>query len=69
MRGEMSCADAGYRKGRTVTEEDRRYFEQRAEQELEMAAATDVPTACSSHYTLANLYLALVFDDATADAA
>ncbi len=52
-----------------MTEEDRRYFEQRAEQELEMAAATDVPTACSSHYTLANLYLALVFADATADAA
>ena len=45
-----------------VTDEDRRYYERRAEMELEMAAGTDDPNACASHYTLANLYLALVFD-------
>lgn len=43
-----------------VTDEDRRYYERRAETELEMAAATDHPSACSSHYRLANLYLELV---------
>jgi hypothetical protein len=46
-----------------VTDEDRRYFERRAEMELEMAAGTDDPNACASHYTLANLYLALEFDE------
>ncbi len=46
-----------------VTDEDRRYYERRAEMELEMAAGTDDPSACASHYTLANLYLALVFDE------
>ena len=45
-----------------VTDEDRHYYERRAEMELEMAAATEDPNACSSHYALANLYLALVFD-------
>lgn len=45
-----------------VTDEDRRYYERRAEMELEMAAATENPNACSSHYALANLYLALVFE-------
>ena len=69
MPSAISCAGVAYRKGCAVTEEDRRYFEQRAEQELEMAAATDVPTACSSHYTLANLYLALVFDESPTEAA
>lgn len=49
-----------------MTDEDRLYYERRAEKQLDMAAATDDPNACSSHYTLANLYLALVFDD-TAD--
>ena len=46
-----------------VTDEDRRYYERRAEMELEMAAGTDDPKACASHYTLASLYLALVFDE------
>ena len=46
-----------------VTDEDRHYYERRAEMELEMAAATEDPNACSSHYALANLYLALVFDE------
>lgn len=43
-------------------EEDRRYYERRAEMELEMAAATEDPCACSSHYALANRYLELVFE-------
>ena len=46
-----------------VTDEDRRYYERRAEMELEMAAGTDDPSACASHYALANLYLALVFNE------
>jgi hypothetical protein len=45
-----------------VTDEDRCYYERRAETELEMAAATDDPNACSRHYALANLYLALLFE-------
>lgn len=50
-----------------VTEMDRRYYERRAEMELEMAAATENPNACSSHYALANLYLELAFDDENAN--
>lgn len=46
-----------------MTNDDRRYYERRAEMELEMAAATEDPNACSSHYALANLYLALVFEE------
>ena len=46
-----------------VTDDDRRYYKRRAEMELEMAAGTDDPSTCASHYTLANLYLALVFDE------
>ncbi len=45
------------------TDEDRCYYERRAEMELGMAAETDDPNACASHYTLANLYLALVFGE------
>ena len=46
-----------------MTDEDRRYYERRAETQLDMAAATEDPDVCSCHYTLANLYLALVFDE------
>lgn len=46
-----------------VTDEDRNYYERRAEREIAMAAATDDPNACASHYALANMYLALAFDE------
>lgn len=49
-------------------DDERGYFERRAEKELLMAAATNDPNACASHYQLANLYLGLVYsDDGTAE--
>ena len=41
-----------------VTDVGRPYDERRAE----MAAATEYPNACSSHFALANLYLEPVFE-------
>ena len=46
-----------------VTDEDRLYYERRAEMALKMAAATEDPDARRSHYTLANLYLDRAFDE------
>ncbi len=46
-----------------VTEEDRNYYERRAEREIAMAAANDDTNACASHYALDNMYLALAFDE------
>ncbi len=45
-----------------LTEDDRGYYERRAEKELSMAEATGDPNACASHYELANRYLELVFE-------
>lgn len=40
-----------------MTEDERGYYERRAEKQLLMATATDHRDACASHYTLANMYL------------
>ena len=40
---------------------DQSYFYQRAEQELKMAQATEVPQAAKAHYVLAGNYLDLVY--------
>lgn len=45
-----------------LTDDERGYFERRAEKQLLMAAATGDRNACASHYELANLYLGLVYD-------
>lgn len=55
-----------------LDEDERGYFERRAEKEMLMAAATADPRVCASHYNMANLYLGLVFengDDQGAEAA
>ena len=44
------------------TNDDRGYYERRAEKELSMAEATVDRNACASHYELANRYLELAFD-------
>lgn len=43
--------------------DDRGYYERRAEKELSMAEATGNRNACASHYELANRYLELAFQD------
>ena len=43
------------------TNDDRGYYERRAEKELSMAEATVDRNACASHYELANRYLELAF--------
>ncbi len=45
------------------TDDDRDYYERRAEKELSMAEATGNRNACASHYALANRYLELAFAD------
>lgn len=44
------------------TNDDRGYYERRAEKELSMAEATGNRNACASHYELANRYLELAFE-------
>ena len=43
------------------TDDDRDYYERRAEKELSMAEATGNRNACASNYALANRYLELAF--------
>jgi C1A family cysteine protease len=50
-----------------LTEEERGYYERRAEKQLAMAEATADPGACASHYTLANLYLDLAYEPDSAE--
>lgn len=40
-------------------DDERTYYEARAELQLRLAAATANPAVCASHYALANLYLEL----------
>lgn len=46
-----------------MTDIDRRYFETRAEQEIELARSADHPRVVKAHYTLASLYLDRVHGD------
>lgn len=41
---------------------DRAYYENRVEAELDMAQRSADPCAVKSHYDLANLYLAILYD-------
>jgi hypothetical protein len=50
-----------------LTDDERDYYERRAEKELLMASATDNQQACASHYTLANLYLELAYEPVEAE--
>lgn len=47
--------------------DDKEYYYQRAETELEMAQRTEVPEAVKAHYTLAGYYLDKVYNDAEVD--
>lgn len=49
--------------------DDKEYYYQRAESELEMAQRTEVPEAVKAHYTLAGYYLDKVYNDAETDLA
>lgn len=41
------------------SDDERSYYEARAEMQLRLAAATTNPAVCASHYALANMYLEL----------
>ncbi len=43
--------------------DDKEYYYQRAESELEMAQRTEVSEAVKAHYTLAGYYLDKVYND------
>jgi len=43
--------------------DDKEYYYQRAESELEMAQRTEIPEAVKAHYTLAGYYLDKVYND------
>ncbi|ONF96657.1 hypothetical protein [Sphingomonas jeddahensis] len=43
--------------------DDKEYYYQRAESELEMAQRAEVPEAVKAHYTLAGYYLDKVYND------
>lgn len=47
-----------------MTEDEKAYFQRRAETELEQASASECPEAVQVHYTLANHYLDRVYGDA-----
>jgi len=49
-----------------MRQEDVRYFQQRAEQEIVRAQAADHPAAVQAHYALANHYLDMVNDSPVA---
>lgn len=56
-------SQAGATEWMMLDEDERGYFERRAETEMLMAAATADPRVCASHYNMANLYLGLVFEN------
>lgn len=49
-----------------MTEDDRSYFERRAEAEIALAQRAEHPQAVRSHYLLAGYYLDLVHSEAPA---
>lgn len=46
-----------------LDEDERGYYERRAEKEILMAAEAADPRVCASHYNMANLYLSLVYNN------
>ena len=44
-------------------DDDREYYNRRAEAEIEAASATENPAACRAHYQMAELYLERAFSD------
>jgi hypothetical protein len=46
------------------TEDDREYYNRRAEAEIEAASATENSAACKAHYQMAELYLEKAYNDA-----
>ena len=48
---------------RTDDDDDREYYNRRAEAEIEAASATENPAACRAHYQMAELYLERAFSD------
>ena len=56
----------GRRKSKPMSDEDRAYFQQRAEAEIALAQKANHPEAARSHYLLAGYYLDLVHSDAVA---
>lgn len=48
--------------------DDERYFEQRAQEELDLAQQATTPEATEAHYRLANLYLERAQPDDAAEA-
>ena len=45
------------------TDDDRDYYNRRAEAEIEAASATENPAACKAHYQMAELYLEKAYSD------
>lgn len=56
----------GRRKSKPMSDEDKAYFQQRAEAEIALAQKAEHPEAARSHYLLAGYYLDLVHSDAIA---
>lgn len=56
----------GRRGSKAMSDEDRAYFQQRAEAEIALAQKAEHPDAARSHYLLAGYYLDLVHSDAVA---
>ncbi|WP_294354480.1 hypothetical protein [uncultured Sphingomonas sp.] len=54
---------------RTDDEDDREYYNRRAEAEIEAASATENPAACRAHYQMAELYLERAYSDEGDEAA
>ncbi len=51
-------------------DDDREYYNRRAEAEIEAASATENPAACRAHYQMAELYLERAYsndEEAAAD--
>lgn len=44
-------------------DDDREYYNRRAEAEIEAASATENPAACRAHYQMAELYLERAYSD------
>ena len=46
-----------------MSEDEKNYFQQRAEAEIALAQRAAHPDACRSHYLLAGYYLDIVYND------
>ncbi len=52
-----------------MSDDEKNYFQQRAEAEIALAQQADNPEACRSHYLLAGYYLDIVHNEEPAEAA